>query len=128
MADDMLEDVVKAYCAAKIQKLHILNQNGANLVNNHALDMAQKLGISTDEANKRLGITPFPSPTNNTNIESKAASPWATAALVAASVLGGAVPAGVVGYYLSKNSEPEAVQQVAEPQDSTFGAVDIDVS
>ena len=128
----MLEEIVKAYCAAKIQKLHILNKNGADMALNHQRDVAQKLGLSgSQDANQSLGITPFPSPTNNTNtnVETGKTSPWQTAALVAASVIGGAGTTALVGNYLSKN-QPEQQQTIQEPatQDPTMGAVDIDVS
>jgi hypothetical protein len=120
----MLEEIVRAYCAAKIQKLHILNKNGADLAYNHQRDIAQKLGLPEDPA-KGLGITPYPSPVNNTNTRvdtSSKTSPWATAALVAASVFGGGATTALITNYLNK-SEPE----VTQPTDPTMGAVDIDV-
>lgn len=129
MSDNVLDEMMKAYAAVKIQKQHILNQNGANMANIHALDIAQKLGISTDEANKRLGITPFPSPTSNTNtrVETNKTSPWATAAIVLASVVGGAGATALAGKYFADDKEAPA-PIVSEPVEPTFGAVDIDVS
>lgn len=128
MGDNVLDDVLRAYCATKIQRQHILNQNGANMVNNHALDIAQKLGISTEDANKRLGITPFPSPATNTSINStQTTSPWLTAALVALSAVGGAGAASAVSAYMNRDNAADTPPAVVEPSKPTFGEVDIDV-
>lgn len=58
-ADDLIEAIVKGYAEAKLQKLHILNQGGANLVYNHGANTANLLKLSEDQ---KLNITPFPSP------------------------------------------------------------------
>lgn len=60
---DLLEWVVAQYFASKIQSKHILNYNGANLAYTHAVDIANKLGLT--DRQKAL-ITPFPSPVNLT--------------------------------------------------------------
>lgn len=57
---NVLDWIVKEYLSTKIQRQHIMNQNGANLVYNHGRNMAQKLGLTDN------GITPFPAPTNIT--------------------------------------------------------------
>jgi hypothetical protein len=129
MGDNVLDDVLRAYCAAKIQRQHILNQNGANMVNNHALDIAQKLGLNTDEANKRLGITPFPSPQTSTSINNtQASSPWLSAALVALSAIGGAGAMAATSAYMTKTKTADTPPAVVEPYKSSLGEVDIDVS
>lgn len=58
---DPLDAIMRAWAAAKIQKLHILNYNGANLAFNHAADVANKLGLSDAQ---KAGVTPFPCPVN----------------------------------------------------------------
>lgn len=55
---DVLDWALKEYMAAKIQKLHIANQAGANLVWNHGQNIAKQLGLDATTA-----ITPFPAPT-----------------------------------------------------------------
>lgn len=124
---NVLEDVIRAYTASLIQREHIKNQNGANLVNLHGLDMANKLGINASDANHRLGISPFPGTTTATNIETGKSSPWwATAALVGLSSLGGAGATALASHFLK--SEPDTPPAAVQPADSTFGKVDIDVS
>jgi hypothetical protein len=129
MEDDMLADIVKAYAAAKIQRLHILNQNGANMVYNHGRDIANKLGLGNPpqgEANQNLGITPFPNPSSQNNVSvsdsstARRSSPLATAALVVSSLLGGAGLATILPLYFQKPAS-------TAPTEPNFGAVDIDV-
>lgn len=56
-----LDDIVREWARAQIQKLDIWNYNGAMLSYNHQADMANRLGL-TDR--QKLGVTPFPCPTN----------------------------------------------------------------
>lgn len=56
--DNVMDWAVREYMAAKIQKQHIMNQAGANLVYNHGRNIEKQLGLAPS-----TGITPFPAPT-----------------------------------------------------------------
>lgn len=60
---DTLDAIVREWARVKIQKLDILNYNGANLAFNHAAHTANLLGLSETQ---KIGVTPFPCPTNIT--------------------------------------------------------------
>lgn len=61
MHQDTLDAIVREWARAKIQKLDILNHNGAMMVYNAKADLANKLGLSEKQ---KLGVTPFPSPSS----------------------------------------------------------------
>ena len=69
-----LKDLLEAYAAAKLQKIHIQNYAGANLAYIHALDMMKKLGVDKT-ASERLGIQPFPGSTRIENVGNTTAPP-----------------------------------------------------
>ena len=58
---DTLDDIVRQWARAKIQRIDIMNYNGANLAYTHGADMANRLGLSDTQ---RLGVTPFPASTS----------------------------------------------------------------
>jgi hypothetical protein len=60
MADQLMDDLVRAYLGEKIKQTNIANQNGANLVYIHGKDIGRKLGLSDEELRC---ITPFPGQT-----------------------------------------------------------------
>lgn len=120
----LLDWVVQQYLGAKIQKEHILNQNGANLVYNHGRDIAKKLGLDT------AGITPFPANTT-INVEQTPAQSQPTApqtstlqklAMSAALVTAGAgIPylAGAAIDAISPGTDAGESQQITEPAANT---------
>jgi hypothetical protein len=63
---DTLDDILREYARVKIQRIDIMNHNGAMLAYTDKANMANKLGLTEQQ---KLGVTPFPSPTN-TNIVS----------------------------------------------------------
>lgn len=67
---DVLDRVMMEWARAKIQRLDILNYNGANLANIHANDVAKKLGFNPQS----IGVAPFPSP-NVTSISMEQRTP-----------------------------------------------------
>jgi len=56
--DNVMDWALREYMAAKIQKQHIMNQAGANLIYNHGRNIEKQLGLAP-----ATGITPFPAPT-----------------------------------------------------------------
>ena len=56
--DNLMDWALREYMAAKIQKQHIMNQAGANLIYNHGRNIEKQLGLPP-----ATGITPFPAPT-----------------------------------------------------------------
>lgn len=61
LGGDTLDAIVREWARVKIQKLDILNYNGANLAYNHAANTANLLKLSDQQ---KLSVTPFPCPTN----------------------------------------------------------------
>lgn len=49
---------LREYITAKIQRQHIMNQAGANMIYNHGRNIEKQLGLPP-----ATGITPFPAPT-----------------------------------------------------------------
>lgn len=69
---DVLDRVLMEWARAKIQRLDILNYNGANLANLHAHDMAKKMGFNPSA----IGVTPYPSPSvTNISMEQRQPAP-----------------------------------------------------
>lgn len=67
-----LDDIIREWARAEIQRMDIVNYNGAQMSYNHQADMANRLGLSDRQ---KLGVTPFPCPSNQTlNISSDAAA------------------------------------------------------
>lgn len=127
MSDDMLEDIIRAYCATKIQREHILNQNGANMVYNHGRDIEKKLGLDAGDANKRLGIQPFPHSESNSNVKiNERVGPLAISLIAALAAIAGAGGAVMTSEYL-RDRTPETETPIAEPYEPELGSVDIDV-
>lgn len=58
-----LDEIVREWARAQIQRMDIVNYNGAQLSYNHQADMANRLGLSDKQ---KLGVTPFPCPTHQT--------------------------------------------------------------
>lgn len=138
----LMERIIDDYLSAQLQGRHILNQNGANLVYNHACDTANKLGLTNEQKSK---IVPFPAPvslsinTGGQSTESSAAekstttttadgqprksSPIGTLAKYAATaILGGGV--GLGGMILhdvltSTPSTPNSQQSIQIEQNET---------
>lgn len=118
-ADPALMDwIVKEYLGTKIQRQHIMNQAGANMIYNHGMDVAQKLGVPTN------GITPFPAPTSVT-IQQPSQPPrsalntWqqlglGAAMLGAGAALGplGSAAVGAIGQMLTGPQQPPVVAPV----------------
>jgi outer membrane biosynthesis protein TonB len=52
--------ILRAYAGEKIKQMNVLTQGGANLVYNHGVDVARKLGFTDEQISN---ITPFPAPT-----------------------------------------------------------------
>lgn len=121
---ELLDNILAHYMAAKIQALHIKNQNGANLVFNHGRDLEKKLGLPPQ-------ITPFPSPTSvsiggeSSETTQNTWSDWlrryAGPTLLGASLLGGG---GGLGWWLASDpAEPPPSTPAVAPADSTNGNV-----
>lgn len=131
---DTLDDIVRAYARAKIQKMDILNYNGANLAYNHAVSTANNLGLNPAQ---KLGISPFPASNTSVNViggdpvstpqqsQAGAASqptrgnrqapelpkfPWWIPAAVSA-VTGAGIAVGAMNY-LGGNTKPPATVEV----------------
>ena len=65
-AEDAISKVAWETLAAKLQGKHIQNYAGANLAYTHAMDIANKLGLTADQKSR---IAPFPArPSSNVNI------------------------------------------------------------
>jgi hypothetical protein len=126
---NVLDWLVKEYLSTKIQRAHIINQNGANLVYNHGRNMAQKLGLTDN------GITPFPAPTNITVQHPQPpplpANPvwkqvaFGAAMLGAGAALGpvGSLAVGAIGNMLGVN-QPTGAQPPETAVDGTIGTPD----
>lgn len=131
---DTVNALLREYGRAKIQKLDILNYNGANLAYNHAADTANKLGLSEQQ---KLGVTPFPSATNisisgatpkestapTSNPEpaktDSAVKSWVPATLGALGGAGGLAAAMLAAQYMlpDHNEEPASPPAVTSPND-----------
>lgn len=127
---DLLEKVLAEYCAAKIQSIHLMNYNGANLAYNHAADVANKLGLQPEQ---KLGITPYPSNTN-INIAGESAeqkrkplSPWVVAGLSALG--GGGLAGGALGLAMLLGGEdaPPPQEPPAAVSEHSPGSVGLEV-
>jgi hypothetical protein len=106
---NLLDWVVGNYMAAKIQREHILNYNGANLAYNHAANTAKLLGIPDEQ---RAQITPFPAPSNINNISSQNPSEMGSWAKLLGPMLVGAGLLGA-GQYLARPATPQPVSTPA---------------
>lgn len=111
--DNVMDWALREYMAAKIQKQHIMNQAGANLVYNHGRNIEKQLGLAPS-----TGITPFPAPTTiqMTQPEAKKTPVWQQLALGGAmlgagAALGplGSLAVGALGNLVGAN------QQAAQP-------------
>lgn len=93
-SDGILDWALKEYLGVKIQRQHIANQAGANLVYNHGRNMEKQLGLASS------GITPFPAPVS-LHVQQPAAEPkktpvWQQLALGGA-MLGAGAALGPIG-------------------------------
>ena len=61
--ENTLDQIVREWARAQIQRMDIVNYNGAQLSYNHQADMSNRLGLSEKQ---KLGVTPYPCPTNQT--------------------------------------------------------------
>jgi hypothetical protein len=55
---DTLDEIVREWARTKIQRVDILNHNGAMLAYTDKANVANKLGLTEKQ---KLGVTPFPS-------------------------------------------------------------------
>lgn len=62
---DTMDAIIAAYARAKIQKLEILNHNGANLAYVSKMAAANAMGL---DEKQRLGVAPFPHSSTEINI------------------------------------------------------------
>jgi hypothetical protein len=116
--ENLLEWAVGQYMAAKIQREHIMNYNGANLAYNHAANTARLLKIPDEQ---RALITPFPASTSINTITNPAPStPSAPLSLgkLGLSMLAGAglLGAGLgAGQYLAQDPAPPSNVVIEQP-------------
>lgn len=61
--DITLDEIVREWARAQIQRMDIVNYNGAQMSYNHQADMSNRLGLSEKQ---KLGVTPYPCPTSQT--------------------------------------------------------------
>ena len=112
--DSVMDWALREYMAAKIQKQHIMNQAGANLIYNHGRNIEKQLGLPPS-----TGITPFPAPTTiqmqQPAAEQKKTPVWQQLALGGAmlgagAALGplGSMAVGAIGNMLGVAQEPAA--------------------
>ena len=69
---DTLDDIVREWARAKIQKMDILNHNGAMLAYTSKAELANRVGL-TDR--QKLGVTPFPSPPSSVTVTQQGTAP-----------------------------------------------------
>lgn len=142
MDDNTIESIVREWARAKIQQIDIMNYNGAQMAYNHQADVANKLGLSEKQ---KLGVTPFPCPTNQTivaageskKVEEPQEPPTAVEAVkttllqkLAPYLIGAALTGGPLGGFMLANALP------SEPRDeqtqtitySDDGRVGVDVT
>jgi len=109
--DNLMDWALREYMAAKIQRQHIMNQAGANMIYNHGRNIEKQLGLPP-----ATGITPFPAPTtvqvSQPPAEQKKTPVWQQLALGGAmlgagAALGplGAMAVGAIGNILGVEQE-----------------------
>jgi len=121
MADQLLDDMLRAYLGEKIKRDNILNQNGANLVFLHGKSVGRELGLSDEDLSQ---ITPFPSTTKIFLGGDDDQSPTESGVkatlrrilpLIAYIALGTGLGVGGGGWALNQLATPAAEQVVEEP-------------